>query len=447
MTPAAVAPLDAALAPLGSEPDLDPVLLSRIRDWIAAAPDEDLFRVNLVAWAPLHETDLATSIAHFLHLVRAGVMDLSWDAHCPRCNVVLAREGSLKTMTAVHRCRFCLQDVVSRLDDHIEVTFTLSSRIRPVRGRVKYEPSANVEIYLRERLPPGATARPTLAPPDHARLLRFVAWPPTSVHVVPVERATGDPVLVYQGDEAARLPHALSPGGGVITVRNETAAEMTLMVENHEMREYEPHERTPRLGGLQVVSVPAFRALFGSETLSARESLQVRDITLVFTDIRLSTAMYRKEGDVRAYNLVRDHFEILFHGIAHHGGILVKTIGDAVMATFPSPAPAVAALLEIDAEMKRLGVVIRAGVHRGTALVVTLNDRLDYFGTTVNEAARIEGVCPPGEILLSETVAGDEAVRTLLSERSTHPFETELEGIDGRRRLLRVTAEGVGRTH
>ena len=103
-----------------------------------------------------------------------------------------------------------------------------------------------------------------------------------------------------------------------------------------------------------------------------------------------------------------------------HDGAVVKTIGDAVMASFADPAQAVRAALAMQTGIgssARTGrdLVLKVGVHAGPSVVVTLNDRLDYFGSTVNMAARLQGQSAGGDIVLSRAVAADPAVQEILA--------------------------------
>jgi class 3 adenylate cyclase len=100
----------------------------------------------------------------------------------------------------------------------------------------------------------------------------------------------------------------------------------------------------------------------------------------------------------------------------------VKTIGDAVMAAFAEPTAALAAALAVQrgvAEFNRASeagpIVIKLGLHAGPCIAVTLNDRLDYFGTTVNLAARLQGKSLGGDIVLSGEILADPPVRALLA--------------------------------
>jgi class 3 adenylate cyclase len=138
----------------------------------------------------------------------------------------------------------------------------------------------------------------------------------------------------------------------------------------------------------------------------------VGEQSLLFTDLRGSTALYHDLGDARAYAQVRNHFSILSDAIrAHHGGI-VKTIGDAVMAAFSNPCDAFAAAETMFAGIgeanrqspEQRQLVLKAGLHAGPCLAVNANDRLDYFGTTVNLAARLAAHSRGGELTISDEI-------------------------------------------
>lgn len=165
-----------------------------------------------------------------------------------------------------------------------------------------------------------------------------------------------------------------------------------------------------RVTGKDCLLLPAFREVFKDQTLSEHQSLNIRHITLLFTDIVGSTAIYHEFGDIPAFKAVQNHFEILRGAVERHQGVIVKTIGDAVMAVFHDEAQAVAAAMEALNEFpynhpdQKFQFDIKLGIHSGSTIAVNLNDQIDYFGTTVNLAARIQGLARGGELVLSEAV-------------------------------------------
>lgn len=208
--------------------------------------------------------------------------------------------------------------------------------------------------------------------------------------------------------------------------------------------------------GIDCINNPLFRDLFESDTLPLDQSLEIKYATLLFTDIKGSTAMYEALGDSRAYLLVREHFNILFTEIESANGVPVKTIGDAVMGVFSSDHDALRAALAAQQALRRFyatrteaeRIEVKIGLHAGPAIVVTLNGRLDYFGTTVNTAARIQGEAGPGEILISRRIFDKPDNKKLIktcTDRVTRR-KTSLKGLSGEHYLygIRCTTAKTG---
>jgi class 3 adenylate cyclase len=143
-------------------------------------------------------------------------------------------------------------------------------------------------------------------------------------------------------------------------------------------------------------------------------------------------------GDLVAFDLVRAHFKVLNEVIASEAGAVVKTIGDAVMATFPTPDRAVAAALKMREAMHKLNdergredLIVKIGIHVGPCIAVTLNERQDYFGQTVNIAARVQGLATAREIFATEAVIGDSVTSDVLAAGGITPLShnATLKGI------------------
>jgi class 3 adenylate cyclase len=177
-----------------------------------------------------------------------------------------------------------------------------------------------------------------------------------------------------------------------------------------------------------------------------------RPLTFLFTDLESSTALYEQMGDAAAYGIVRRHSMFLGAIVLGHYGMVVKTIGDAVMATFGAPIDAVRAALAIQSRIADFNrahmdgnadrrLAIRLGVHSGGSVRVELDDRVDYFGSAVNLAARLRGQSTGGDVVLSHFVAGYPAVRLLLATLPTREESLRFKGFDGLVRFVRVSPE------
>jgi len=198
------------------------------------------------------------------------------------------------------------------------------------------------------------------------------------------------------------------------------------------------------LSGLDCLSHPLFHQLFGDDVLSSDESLDIKRITLLFSDIKGSTKMYSDHGDTRSYTIVREHFKILFHSIEKHGGTVVKTIGDAVMAVFITPDKGMKAAIEAWQRFAKRSwdgigqLEIKMGLHAGSAIAVNLDQRMDYFGNTVNMAARIQGLADDHTICFTQSILDDPGASAVLKELQRE------RGIKVLRRQAKL--KGIGET-
>ena len=232
---------------------------------------------------------------------------------------------------------------------------------------------------------------------------------------------------------------SLAPGPVVIEALNETDRTAIVGVvqippgaEDHGVLTFRPF-----LSGKRLLTTQSFRDNFRSEVIRAAEEIAVRDVTLLFTDLKGSTALYERIGDLNAYMQVQRHFERLLDVTVKRNGAVNKTIGDAVMAAFPTAADAVTAALDMRSAAEDLNrgrlqrdFVLKIGIHRGAAIAVTLNDRLDYFGQTVNIASRVQAVAGGDEICLTEEVRHAPGVDDALAPYVIRTAEARLKGIE-----------------
>jgi len=210
-------------------------------------------------------------------------------------------------------------------------------------------------------------------------------------------------------------------------------------------------ERSLFTSASTVIHHPIFNALFKeSQVVSVQKNLylSISSVVLVFTDIVDSTKLYASLGDGVAFRLVRKHFQVLFGAFTRNGGRVVKTIGDAVMASFTTGKAALKAVSEAMILMPTVGrrldngnyVEIRVGIHSGQSMVVPLNGVNDYFGQTANIAARVQSAAKASECFVTETVLETKEARDTYDEitgpassfKSTPLTDLMLKGVDGK---------------
>ena len=186
--------------------------------------------------------------------------------------------------------------------------------------------------------------------------------------------------------------------------------------------------RKPFLTAKRLLTNQTFHDLYGTDTLDINQRLNITSLTFLFTDLKGSTQLYERVGDLVAYDLVRAHFRVLTEIVASEAGAVVKTIGDAVMATFPTPDRAVGAALRMREAMRKFNeerksedLLLKIGIHEGPCLAVTLNERRDYFGQTVNIAARVQNLAVSRSIYATGPVVENAQTSMLLETSSLKP--------------------------
>jgi class 3 adenylate cyclase len=288
-------------------------------------------------------------------------------------------------------------------------------------------------------LPEGASV--LLAPASHAAVY-LLAKQGEGAREVSLElldgRAIPDTVTVAAGPVTLRILNRTPKAVGFL-VMPMAGARWPRIAEPGEPIE---HPSLPYLTGQRLVSSQTFRDLFRAESIPAEGGLELKSVTVLFTDLTGSTALYERVGDLRAYDLVRRHFAVLRSIAVSQGGAIVKTIGDAVMASFADPLSAMRAAVRMRREIATVGegdLLLRIGMHTGACIAVELNDRLDYFGRTVNIAARVEGVAAAGEIVCTEPVFATPGVREATADLTAVRATVPLKGISGDVPVVRLS--------
>ena len=404
----------------------EPRVVAAIEALVRDAPDRALNRINALAFAAGRGLDEEAVIAAFLHAARLGLFELSWNVLCPGCGGVLESSATLKTVRQeAYSCALCAAGYEPTLDEMVEVTFTVSQRLRRIAA---HDPdSLPFWEYFRQvfwgsgiDLPEQGFDR--IGQEVCLDFLELAAGEKAilSVHlpsafIIVMEPVTHWAQFIDVKGEPARERQNLSVVFGQVAHPMLPTIEMRpsplrIAFDNRTTRRTLPsvwiaddklHDllgrRRPFLTAKRLFTNQTFRDIYRTDTLDVDQRLKITSLTFLFTDLKGSTQLYDRVGDLVAYDLVRAHFRALSEIVAAEAGAIVKTIGDAVMATFATPDRALAAALRMREAVARLGgehgeLLLKIGIHEGPCLAVTLNERQDYFGQTVNIAARVQGL-------------------------------------------------------
>ena len=421
-------------------------LARRLADHVLKAQEVDLWHIRPLQLAKAWRRPELELIELCLQAVRCGLLELRWDLLCPRCRVAKAWSGGLDRLPTGAHCTSCNIDYDRNFSQNVEASFRPAAAIRPLESGeyCLWGPMSTPHVKLQVALQPGETRTVEgRFPFGPYRLRSLEPGPECEIDW----QGGGFPALILTGD--AVLAGAPAPTGQ-IALENRSSRPLTAIIEDRSWV-------ADALTADRITALQAFRDLFSDDVLRPGDEVSVGEITLLFSDLKGSTALYQEIGDASAYHLVRDHFALMAKIIRDHEGAIVKTIGDVVMAAFVQPANGVKAAIAIQRAVAafnqdhaaripgaaadgRGAIVIKLGLHHGPCIAVTLNDRLDYFGSTVNMAARLQGQSLGGDIVLSGAIARDPSLRPVLAGLKTETGRAMLKGFADALDFVRIHA-------
>ena len=446
---------EALFAVLRQSADADTV--TALETLVREGPDRGLVRINTLDFAMGAGLDEERAIAAFLHAARLGIFELTWNVLCPGCGGVLDSQATLKSVHGdEYNCALCAAGYEPTLDEMVEVTFTVSPRVRVIAA---HDPGRlPIFEYFRQvfwssgidlpadgefrRLIEDITLEAIELPPGEKALLSLTLPAEFVIVFEPVTHAAqfidvkGEPVrehqslsLTYNKLRAPTGTLAMRPGPLRLSLENRTDVRVlpSVWVASDKLHDL-LGRRKPFLTAKRLLTNQTFRDIYRTDTLDIDQHLKITSLTFLFTDLRGSTERYERVGDLVAFDLVRAHFRVLNEIVAAEAGAVVKTIGDAVMATFPTPDRGMAAalrmrdaMLRLNAERGREDLLLKIGIHEGPCLAVVLNDRQDYFGQTINIAARVQGLAQSRSIFVTAQVVDHPQTSSLLRKLGLTP--------------------------
>ncbi len=341
--------------------------LKKLKGW-------DTFRINPVDFSLKNNLEPGKTIDLFIYGAKTGLFNFELSLLCPLCG---GREHSYNSLNQLEKesyhCSLCDVDVEVLADSHLEISFT----IPPDISGFSINPFVSLENYWSYYFSSYLVMPPELQLVwDDQPKLRFAAIPPgrkVSVKIgLPLVKKhrfvslnTHSIFRVNMLGKKDGLVHKIQLNhlesgfdkkeetiegcAGVVNITNKSGKMIGCVFaspdSNHiqeVVKEYPPYFK-PFVTGKMILNNQIFRDLFLTDNLPDDLSLKINDITLLFTDLKGSTELYDKSGDVYAYKLVQQHFRILQKVVHEHDGGIVKTMGDAIMASFNTPYDGISA--------------------------------------------------------------------------------------------------------
>jgi class 3 adenylate cyclase len=379
-------------------------------DWIRTGDDMDLYRIQIRERARVWKLPEHDVLRVALHATRAGLLTLSWDTVCPHCRGVRDENDSLAALQSHSHCDACQVDFTTDKPETVEVTFRVHPSIRNVPEQLycSAEPAKKDHIRVQQLVAPGreATVMPNLRPGRYTvRGGKVNGW------YLDVD-TDGDRRVRWEPHPEGTVVRAARDA--TLELHNESAEDMLFMIEEAKWSDH-------ALRAGQLLAFQDFRDLFSEEYIGADVRLGVGEQTLLFTDVVGSTAFYASRGDPAAFVEIKKHFDEVFAIVRDNDGAVVKTIGDAVMATFTNPVDAVRASHKIhdtfSPTRSDTPIRLRISLNTGPCIAVRLNANADFFGGTVNVAAKLQALAEAYQIAMSEVTYRAPGVAAYIAEQ------------------------------
>jgi class 3 adenylate cyclase len=431
-----------------AQADVEEGLRTRLLELLRDRPDEELATIRPFELARAWKVEKRAVLRAFLHAARAGLVELHWQVQCPTCRVGASTVDSLAFVKQKAHCAACEITYDCDFAEHLEAVFTIHPAIRKVDVGTycASSPWFRPHVFGQITIPARGSYEVACALPRGSLLVRTLrggrrgvveigASAPARVHA----RVGEDREIVLEAEGTS------ATGETALTIHNDLDASVVVLLERTGWH-------ADVVLGSVIASLPDFLDLFATEAPASGVELRVSSLTLLFSDLTGSTALYERIGDARAFAVVGEHFADMTSAVNENAGAIVKTMGDAVMADFASPADALAAAIRMVRECERahgaLGLSVKIGLQEGPCLAVRANERLDFFGTTVNVAARLQALAHGGQIVVARDLLEHEGFARLVRAESltVTPFEANLKGIGEVQRLVVLELPRTART-
>lgn len=410
-------------------------LTQRLGAMVREGADADVVRIRPFAVADEWGESRREVLRACLCAVPAGLLELRWGLLCPSCLTPSDEARGLDEVAPEGHCQLCDITFDLDLDRAVEATFRPHPAVRRVPDAMFCIGGPARTPHVLVQLSVDANGTRAIEAPRAAGRYRLFARGGASA-TLEVDDG-GEPVVDAVLDSAGIRPARVHAApAGEIRLHNAAADARHVKVER---LEFASSAATAHV----VSTMDEFRALFSSDLLKRGTPLKVAHAAVLFSDLTGSTALYARVGDAAAFRLVDDHFDLLREVVRAHEGVVVKTMGDAVMAAFVdavqcarAAADALARFEEFRATHKHGALVgIKLGLYAGACYVVTANGALDYFGQTVNVASRVQHLARSAQVVMPADVFASSGPIPL-AERER--FEASVKGVDGPLALVRL---------
>lgn len=400
---------------------IDPAVVETLRQFLEHAADPEVARIRPLVFADRFHLPAKDVTDAFLFAAKEGVLTLLWDILCPSCRIPADVRETLATLKDHGYCPSC--DLRYEIDfaNSVELIFRPHPEIRAAETRTYCigGPAFSAHVVAQVRLMPGERFAMELMLTEGSYRLRGPQLP-FAVDIRAAATGVSRFELPLLRPPLPNSVPVLQQGNQVLTLFNNTTRELQIRLER-------TADRAMALTAATAASIPAFREMFPNEVLAPGQIVSVTNITLLMAEICGANELYESLGDGPAFGKIRARLLQIEEIIKSHQGAVVKIVGDGILASSQDSESAVAATIALLASENDV-LPVRMAVHRSSALVTTMNDRLDYFGESLYLLRTMLQLAGTNEAVLTASVLPSDEPDMMFQLKGLHlmPLESIL---------------------
>jgi eukaryotic-like serine/threonine-protein kinase len=377
--------------------NVDPKVIETLEQYIEHASDLEVARLRPIAFAERFGLKSDDVVHACLLAAREGVFVLLWDILCPTCRIPSDVQETLKGLADHGHCEACNADYELDFAQSIELVFRTHPEVRASETRTYCVggPAFSPHVVAQIRLQADERITLQLRLSDGQYRLRGPQLPYViDFRVAPSGRVGRWDIDLSQPMAKQDIP-TLRSGEQFLSLLNSLSDPRQIRIERLA-------SRADALTAADAARLPSFREWFPDEVLSPGQMLSLTTVTLLGCQIDQAGKIYDAMADQLACSQILKHLHAMAKIVTAHSGCIVKTKNDGLNTVFPNVLNALRAACEMAEASLQWGVAIRQAMHQGSAIVATINDRLDYFGQTPQTLEALLDEAGPNELWMSE---------------------------------------------
>lgn len=380
-------------------------VLLKVTDFVRSAAAQDVSRIRPRWLARRLGLPAPEVIDVCLRAVQQGLFRLSWDVICPSCRIASGTADTIAEIRRHARCEACNFDFEVSFGTGVELILRTSDQIRRTENRLYCVggPAHSPHVVAQTRVAAAETVQLGLELSEGEFVIRGPQLPFTVPLQVRSDAPTKLLLLNLSPDSEKPGRTQLTTETQLLTIVNPTATEVTVRVERCVLAD-------DAVTALQAAALPYFRRFFPDQIPSAAQIAARQELCFVVITNSTQNSLVAHFGELAACELIDEHLKRLTALATRCGGTFVRSVGEGGLLVFPTVPSAILAVNQGPETVPRWNQrpawqpVI--AIRQGSAMVTTVDGRVEYLGSVVTAVQSQAANAQPGEILADPELLG-----------------------------------------